>query len=119
MQAEITKQGNVVVVRLLDARLNAEAATALREKLVEAVRAGERTIIINIASVEFIDSSGLGALVAVKKAMAEDGVLTITGTQEPVMTLFRLTRMHRLFKMSRSEEEALRELSGHADKCNG
>ena len=72
------------------------------------VRSGEKHIVLNIAAVDFIDSSGLGAIVASKQEIASGGQIVITGTQRPVMTMFKLTRMDKVFQMLATDDEAVR-----------
>lgn len=111
MKTELVKQGEILIARFLDNRLDSEVAADFRDCMLEHIRKGEHNIVLNICSVDFIDSSGLGAIVASKKAMGADGHMAITGTQRAVMTMFKLTRMDRVFQMFDSDAEAVRVLS--------
>jgi anti-sigma B factor antagonist len=77
----------------------------------EWIGAGNRRIVLNLSEVDFIDSSGLGAIVSSLKKIGNDGDLVICSVRETVMSLFRLTRMNRVFDILSSEEEAIGALS--------
>lgn len=66
---------------------------------------------LDLSEVDFIDSSGLGAIVSSLKAVGKQGNLIICGIGETVLSLFRLTRMDRVFQIVSSPEEAVRALS--------
>ena len=60
---------------------------------------------------EFIDSSGLGAILSILKRMPKGCELIICGTTEPVMSMFKLTRLDRVFTMRKTVDEAVSALS--------
>jgi anti-sigma B factor antagonist len=57
--------------------------------------------------VQFLDSTGLGAIVSTLKRLEGDGVMVICNAGEMVMDVFRLTRMDRVFPIVRTLDEAL------------
>jgi len=111
MQMEERHADAVLVVKLVVARLDASAAVAFRERLTQRVAEGSSRIVINLEAVTFIDSSGLGAMVSVLKALGRDGKMRLCGVQSSVATLFKLTRMDTVFGVAPSEEEAIRSLA--------
>jgi anti-sigma B factor antagonist len=112
MQIQDKKIGNIFIVKPSDKRIDASVATDFKGKMIDWINAGEKRIVLNLAEVDFIDSSGLGAIVSSLKAIGSDGDLIICGISDAVMTLFRLTRMNRVFQIFSTEEEALKALSG-------
>ncbi|MHC9543925.1 MAG: STAS domain-containing protein [Vulcanimicrobiota bacterium] len=68
-------------------------------------------MLLNLEDVDFIDSSSLGAIVAVMKNLGRDGELILCSLQPGVKSLVELTRMHRVFKIFTSEEEAKRAMT--------
>lgn len=108
MQMEIAEKDGVTILRVLEKRIDAGISGELKEKLTETVNAGNRRIALNISTVEFLDSSGLGAIISGLKAVGEDGKLVVCGTTEPVQSMFKLTRMDRIFEMHDTEAEGLR-----------
>jgi anti-sigma B factor antagonist len=111
MQLQQRHAGNVLVVKPLEKRIDAATATDLKQKMNEWIDAGNRRIVLNLSHVDFIDSSGLGAIISGLKKIGKDGDLVICMVKETVMSLFRLTRMDRVFDIFKSEEDALAALS--------
>ncbi len=68
-------------------------------------------IVLDISNVNFIDSSGLGAIVSSLKQLGGKGDLAICGINESILSLFRLTRMDRVLKIFSEKEEAVSQLT--------
>ena len=111
MQIETKNTGSVLVVKPTEKRLDARAAVDFKEKMVSYISDGHRQIALDLAEVDFIDSSGLGAIVSSLKKIGTQGEMVICGVGETVMALFKLTRMDRVFRIHPSEEEAIATLS--------
>jgi anti-anti-sigma factor len=78
-------------------RLNMVAAPALRRQVEETVASGRSRIVVDLGEVTFIDSSGLGALVAGLKATRQaGGDLRIAAAPDQVTTVLRLTNLDRV-----------------------
>jgi anti-sigma B factor antagonist len=70
-----------------------------------------RIVVLDLGEVEFIDSSGLGALLACLRTMnGKGGELRLCGLRKPVLALFELVRMHRLFAIYDDRDAALASL---------
>jgi anti-sigma B factor antagonist len=110
MELEHRVEDGKLVVAVLEKRLDARSATSFRERLGELVDVGHRRIVLDISSVEFIDSSGLGAIVSLLKQVAGDGDLVICGARETVMSMFKLTRLDKVFRLVGGVSEALAAL---------
>lgn len=66
------------------------------------------SIILDMSSLEFVDSSGLGALLScLRQQHASDGSLALCAISKPVRTLFELVRMHRVFDIYNTCDEAV------------
>ncbi len=94
MIQEITITHDHVLVTLSGSIYIAEAGQ-LRENLFNHILEGHSTIVINFSDVDYIDSSGLGAIVAIhKRAMQGGGSVIVKGLQGLVKELFELTRLN-------------------------
>jgi len=111
MRIEESRNREVLVVKPMDRRIDASSAGAFKSLLYDRIQGGQRRIVLNLSEVDFIDSTGLGAIVSSLKAVGETGEIVISNPQETVMSLFRLTRMNRVFQILPSEEEAVASLS--------
>ena len=72
----------------------------------------EGTVLLDLGQVTFIDSSGLGAIVAAMKNLAPAHKLVLAGLTPPVDKVFRLTRMDTVFGVFSTVEAALTDLQG-------
>lgn len=111
MRFEESKVGDVLVARVLDSRIVAESAPRFKHQLVNYISDGNRSIVLDLQGVSFIDSSGLGALVSSLKVMGREGDLVLCGTGGTVVSMFKLTRMDKVFRMYTTREEAVAALS--------
>jgi len=88
-------------------RLNMVAAPKLREVVAETVAAGNNRIVVNLSGTDFMDSSGLGALIGcLKLARQAGGDLRIACVQPQVQMVLELTSMDRVLRPHASAEEA-------------
>jgi anti-sigma B factor antagonist len=108
MQIEGKQVDELLVVTPLEKRLDASAATDFKGKMVDWINAGHHRIVLDLSHVDFVDSSGLGAIVSCLKTLGGDGDLIICCVRETVMSLFQLTRMNRVFQIFPSQAEAIR-----------
>jgi anti-sigma B factor antagonist len=111
MQIENKKISGVLVVKVLDQRMDAKVAIDFKEKMAGFIHAGNSLIVLNLSEVSLIDSSGLGAIVSSLKTLGRKGDIVICGTRETVMNMFKLTRMDKVFRIFANEEEAIAALA--------
>ena len=104
-------RGGVSVLKVTDARIDATSASAFRESLAAIVNRGVVRFVIDLSGVTFIDSTGLAALVSALKHSGPAGEVMVAGARDSVATLFKLTRMDRIFPMFPSEVEAAAALA--------
>jgi anti-anti-sigma factor len=83
------------------------AAPALRKQLNDIVEGGGSRIVVDLGATEFIDSSGLGALVAALKiARKAGGDLRIAAPTKQVCTVLELSNLDRILRPHESAENA-------------
>jgi anti-sigma B factor antagonist len=110
MKIEIERpRAGKIVIRPLG-RVDADTAPTFKEKLRELAQDEGVTVIVDLFEVDFIDSSGLSALVSGLKALREqNGVLHLCRLQPQALTALRLTLLDRVFPIFPSLEQALDE----------
>lgn len=82
-------------------------APQLRERLIALVDGGDRRVVVDLARVEFLDSTGLGVLVgALKRLRGVDGELSLVCAQERLLKIFRITGLDRVFTLYDSVDAA-------------
>jgi anti-sigma B factor antagonist len=99
MNLQVSEHDGVQVVAIKHARLDASMALDFRAQLNKLVDDGSKRFVLDMSAVSFVDSSGLGAIVSVLKHTGSTGSIAIAGAQETVGTLFKVTRMDKVFKM--------------------
>jgi anti-sigma B factor antagonist len=107
----VKREGTVAIVELLIQRLDASMAVPFKSAMVGLVNDGERKLVLDLGKVEFIDSSGLGAMVSILKALGEKGTLSICSVRPNVMSLFKLTRMDKVFAILPDTSQAVAKLA--------
>jgi len=95
---EIIREDQVKVFIELEGKIYVEDAAFLREKLLSYIAQGKKDFLITMSKVTYIDSSGLGVLVAIQKRVLEQGgEVKLQGLVGPVREIFSLTRLDRVF----------------------
>jgi anti-sigma B factor antagonist len=66
-------------------------------------------LVLDLSQLRFVDSSGLGAMLSCLRQLgAKGGDLKLCGMSKQVRALFELVRMHRIFDIYSTREEAAR-----------
>lgn len=111
MQLTKEHEDNLTTVKVQNSRLDASIAPEFKKQMEEIIEENKSNIILDISSINFMDSSSLGAMVAVLKSMGNHGKLIIAGATGTVLELFKLTRMDRVFTLTTDVNDAKKELN--------
>jgi anti-sigma B factor antagonist len=91
---EITEHGDGSARARLSGDLDIVTSDDVKRELAQLIDDGQRTLTLDLSGVGFVDSSGLGALVALHRhAEAAGGTLTIRAVPAQVQRLFEITRL--------------------------
>jgi anti-sigma B factor antagonist len=107
MQLQTQTRPKVIAVQVMEDRIDAATAIQFKERMRDIARTGDQRMVLDLARVQFLDSSGLGAIVAVKKLLGPDRALDLCGLTPTVEKVFRLTRMDSIFTIHPSLEAAV------------
>ncbi len=72
---------------------------------------GDQAVLLDLSEVEFLDSSGLGAVVAARKLLGKRNQLALAGLQPAVEKVLRLTHMDRVFPIYPNADAFLSDVS--------
>jgi anti-sigma B factor antagonist len=98
---------DVVVVSVDDGILDASNVKRFKQEWIPALESRTR-VVLDLGAVQFIDSSGLGAILSCYRQLrSSGGDLKLCGMTPPVRALFELVRMHRIFDTYATFEEAV------------
>jgi len=96
------------VLSIQEDRIDAHNSGELKSLLLKALEDGAKSVVVDLARVQFIDSSGLGALLSgYKNASLRSIGFALAGLQPRVRSMFELTRLHRVFDIYPSLQLAL------------
>ncbi len=100
--------GDVTVVTLAGAQLDASSVGEFKRNITP-VLDEHAQVIFDLSQLGFVDSSGLGALLGcLRQIQARGGDLKLCSMSKSVRALFELVRMHRIFHIFDTQEEAVR-----------
>jgi len=107
MQLQTQNRPKVLSVLVMEDRIDAATAIQFKERMRDLTQTGDQRVVLDLSRVMFLDSSGLGAIVAVKKLLGPDRVLELSGLTATVQKVFRLTRMDTIFTIHPTHSDAL------------
>lgn len=108
MKANIRDIGSISVVDLSGKITIGEGDVVLRERVTELLDSGKKHILLNLEKVSYMDSAGIGELVACyKRAKEKEGTVKLLNPSGKVYDLLQLTKLEEVFETYRDEKEAL------------
>jgi anti-sigma B factor antagonist len=107
MLATIEKRENTTLVRITADTLDAGNEKRFRKEVISRLEP-EANVVLDLDEVDFIDSSGLGAILSCYRHLQTGkGDLKLCRMNDAVRSLFELVRMHRIFEIFESPEAAI------------
>ncbi|MEQ1949605.1 MAG: STAS domain-containing protein [Bryobacteraceae bacterium] len=104
--SERSREG--VVILKLKGRLTVGESTPVRERITQTLAAGRNKIVLDLKDAEYIDSTGLGALViCFTQAKKAGGSLKLLNLNKRNVELLALTRLHTVFETFAEETDAV------------
>lgn len=100
--------GDTLYLTALERRIDAAGSVEFKEAMRSRIVGAPDNIVLDLQHVEFIDSSGLGALVAMLKFVSKDRRMSLAGLQPSVQGLFRLTRLDTVFTIDKGSDDMQR-----------
>ena len=100
---------NDIYLLELSGQLDVTCSGQLKDTVSAMINAQKKNILIDLSAVDFIDSSGLGIMVAcLRSATSANGTLKITSLQESPKKLFEVTRLDRVFEIFDNRDSAIK-----------
>lgn len=107
MDLTSTQTDNLQIVTVNAARIDAAVAIRFKDIMRGMTEFGPERIVLDLSQVDFVDSSGLGAIVASMKQLNGGSKLDLAGLTPNVDKVFRLTRMDTVFAIHDSTDTAV------------
>jgi anti-anti-sigma factor len=106
MKFEVQKNGAVTVLHLKERKLDSTIASELKGEFLLICKPAVETLVLDLADVEFCDSSGLSALLIADRKMKEHGGrVRLVHVHKKVLSLLKISMLDRVFEI---EEVATR-----------
>lgn len=108
MEFSVERVGDIAIVDLPGEMLDASNSSELKQDVAPIIEANTK-VVFDMTHLRFVDSSGCGALLScLRKINAKGGDLKLCGVTKPVRVLFEAIRMHRIFEIFNTKEEAIK-----------
>lgn len=107
MKFTVDKRERYLIFKLQESKLDSLVAPALKSEFIILNNEGFRNMIIDLTEVSFVDSSGLSAiLIGNRVCKDKGGALVLTGVQDNVMKLIKISQLDSILNIAGTEEEA-------------
>ena len=108
MEIRIREDGKVQILAC-QGRMDAQVSGLLKEHIKELLDTGAKKLVLDLEGLEFLDSSGLGALVScLRRVKEKKGEIKLAGLGPEVRSIFDITRVSRLFDICESVADAVK-----------
>jgi anti-sigma B factor antagonist len=107
MKMSFETRGALCVLRVDEVRIDACVAIQFKDQFRDLTQDRHGDVILDLSQVGFLDSSGLGAVVAVRKLLGDGRVLALAGLTPAVDKVMTLTRMNTVFPIHTDLDAAL------------
>ncbi|MFT5868838.1 MAG: anti-sigma B factor antagonist [Paracoccaceae bacterium] len=97
----------VDVIHVDEDRIDASVAIQFKDRFRALISDGRGPVVLDLSHVVFLDSSGLGAVVAARKLLGEERLLALSGLNPAVDKVMQLTRMNTIFPIHSDVPTAL------------
>ena len=112
MDISVEQLDGVSVAAIPVDELDAGNAPEFKRDMAAVLQANTK-VVLDLSRLRFVDSSGLGAILScLRQLSAKNGDLKLCGMTKQVRTAFELVRMHRIFDVAGTKEEAVKAF-GH------
>src|SRR5689334_12027009 len=108
MELQYEMRPDAITIVQVSGRLDLLSAADAKRQITRLIAEGHRRLIVSLAEITFIDSSGLGALIGcLKAARLAGGDLRIAHSTEQAKVILKLTTLNRVLRPYDTIEEAL------------
>ena len=107
MEIAVDNVGGIAVAEMPVDELDASNSPEFKRDIAPVLLANTK-LVLDLSRLRFVDSSGLGAMLScLRQLSAKNGDLKLCGLSKQVRAAFELVRMHRVFDIAGTKEEAI------------
>ena len=106
---QLEHMGPDVAILVVGGEVDFEVSPQLKARLMRAIKAGSRRLILDLTDVTFIDSTAIGVLAGTVEKLDElgGGSLSVVSNHEKVVQIFEITGLDNMVTIHASRDEAL------------
>ena len=109
MKYRVREDGNVTVIDISGKLMGGEDADVFRDLVHELLDRGRKKIVVNLASLKWINSSGVGILITGYTTMRKNkGDLKLLNVSKKIESILYVTKLNLIFECFDDEQEAIR-----------
>ncbi len=113
MNLTTDRVGGISIVRVREARLMYPLLSEFSSAVTSLIAAGERKILIDLTTVNYVDSATIGCLMDLyRQATAAGGSLKLSGVNKRVETMLTMTGAHNFLDLHADEAGAVKSFGG-------
>lgn len=110
MKLESELRDGTLIIKVAQPRIDAAIALQFKESMRQTTAQGPERNLLDLGQVDFVDSSGLGAIVGAMKQLPAEKTLELANLTPTVAKVFQLTRMDTIFSIHGNVEDAFLEI---------
>jgi len=104
----VREDGEITIIEL-SGEVDAQRSPEIKSKIRSLIGEGKAKLVVDLAKVKYMDSSGLGVLVSgLKAARKESGDLKLSTLQSEVQNIFELTQLNKVFEIFENQADAIK-----------
>ena len=108
MKFVIDKQDKYSLLQLQEENLNSLIAPDLKSEFIFLYNEGVKNLILDLSGVQYVDSSGLSAILTANRLWSDQGIFVLTGISHPsVQKLIEISRLDTIFSIIPTVEESI------------
>lgn len=109
MNIDLKEMGDVTVLGVKGNLMGGPETVSVHDKVKELIEGGKNKVVIDLAQVKWMNSSGLGTIMGCLTSLKNaDGDLKLCGVTEKVKSLFMITKLITLFETHATVDEAVK-----------
>ncbi len=118
MNLEVKIDDKIAYIKPMIKSIDASVSTEFKSKFVDLINNGNNQFVLDFSGVDFVDSSGLGALISILKTLTmNNGKIVLCCVNASIKSLFTITRMDKVFSICDTQTTAS-ELINNLNKSN-
>ncbi|MEP1033584.1 STAS domain-containing protein [Ekhidna sp.] len=106
MEFTVDKYENYSIAKINQEKVDSGVSPELKSEFMNLAQDGVKSLIVDMANVKYVDSSGLSALLVGNRSFSESGVFVLYNVTDHVMKLISISQLDKVMTIVAGQEEA-------------